>query len=386
MAHRRIISAIFVGMGFTFLATSVARAGDPAAVCAAAKRKAAAKKAYGKLKCAAKAAGKGIAVDAACVSKVEAKFQTAYAKAEAKGGCLTAGNASDVETTVDGCVAAIETALAVPGGPLPQSPCLAGKLKAAGKKLARKAGCSAKTVSKGLPVDPDCLMAAELKFAASMTKAEAKGGCVQTGDAAATETAVDQCLGDIVAAEPGPTGSTTTTATTSTSTTTTTTLPLTCDSEPAAFAGITAQHNSTRAGATPTPNPPLDPVCWNDGLGAHAETWADNCNFAHDPGLMAAGEGQNIYAAAQSMGFPPTAASDAEPAWAAEAADYDYGTNTCSSVCGHYTQIVWRSTTHFGCGITNCTTNSPFGPGFPNWTIVVCNYKPAGNVPGQQPY
>jgi pathogenesis-related protein 1 len=101
---------------------------------------------------------------------------------------------------------------------------------------------------------------------------------------------------------------------------------------------------------------------------------------------MAAGEGQNIYAAAQSMGFPPTAASDAEPAWAAEAADYDYGTNTCSGVCGHYTQIVWRSTTHFGCGITNCTTNSPFGPGFPNWTIVVCNYKPAGNVPGEQPY
>ena len=42
-------------------------------------------------------------------------------------------------------------------------------------------------------------------------------------------------------------------------------------------------------------------------------------------------------------------------AWVSEAADYDYATNTCSAVCGHYTQIVWRDTQDVGCGIKNCT-------------------------------
>jgi hypothetical protein len=162
-----------------------------------------------------------------------------------------------------------------------------------------------------------------------------------------------------------------------------------CDTEPAAFAGITAQHNSTRANATPTPNPRLANLCWNDVVAGHAQAWAGNCSFSHDPRLGTLGEGQNIYAAAVSSGFPTTAAQDAEPAWAAEAANYDYATNTCAlgQVCGHYTQIVWRSTAFLGCGIQNCTTNSPF-VGFPNpdWTFVVCNYEPPGNFVGQRPY
>ena len=121
-------------------------------------------------------------------------------------------------------------------------------------------------------------------------------------------------------------------------------------------------------------------------MSAHAQGWASNCSFSHDPALGTLGEGQNIFAEAISMGFPATAAQDAEPSWAAEAFDYDYSTNTCSTVCGHYTQIVWRSTEFFGCGIENCTVNSPFGPGFPNWTFVVCNYAPPGNFVGERPY
>jgi len=39
-----------------------------------------------------------------------------------------------------------------------------------------------------------------------------------------------------------------------------------------------------------------------------------------------------------------------------------------------------ESPSFFGCGIKNCTTGSPFGPSFPNWTLVVCNYAPPGNV------
>ena len=31
--------------------------------------------------------------------------------------------------------------------------------------------------------------------------------------------------------------------------------------------------------------------------------------------------------------------------WLAQEADYDYETNTCSSECSHYTQIIWADTT-----------------------------------------
>jgi hypothetical protein len=361
------------------LGISPAYAADPGATCAAAKRKAAGKKVDGKLKCVAKATMKGMPVDALCLSKVETKFATAFAKAEAKGGCLTSGDAGAIEASVDACVATLRGLLGVPGTP-PASPCTAGKLKAAGKKLAGKATCHAKATQKLLPVSPTCLTAAETKFNSSFAKAEMKASCVTVSDAAMVETAVDDCVAALVTALPGPT------TTSTTSSTTTTTVAPTCDSEPGAFAGVTAQHNATRASAMPTPVPALDPLCWSNAVSAHAQAWADGCDFSHDPALGTLDEGQNIYAAAQTMGFPPTAAQDAEPAWAAEAADYDYASNTCSAVCGHYTQIVWDSTSFFGCGIKNCTVNSPFGPGFPNWTIVVCNYKPPGNFIGQRPY
>jgi len=47
---------------------------------------------------------------------------------------------------------------------------------------------------------------------------------------------------------------------------------------------------------------------------------------------------------------------------------------------------VWRSTQAVGCGVKACSTGSPFGASFPNWTIVVCNYDPPGNYIGQWPY
>ncbi len=64
--------------------------------------------------------------------------------------------------------------------------------------------------------------------------------------------------------------------------------------------------------------------------------------------------------------------------WGSEKVDYDYLTNTCAAgkVCGHYTQIVWKSTTEIGCGKAVCPDNSQ---------IWVCNYKPAGNIVGQRP-
>src|SRR5262249_41662346 len=88
----------FVGDTVTALPGGATEAGQK---CAASKLDATGKKANAELKCHAKAAGGGLAVDTACLDKAEAKFTTSFAKAEAKGGCATVDDDGAVELMVD---------------------------------------------------------------------------------------------------------------------------------------------------------------------------------------------------------------------------------------------------------------------------------------------
>ena len=368
----RFVSALII-VGMVLAALPAAATKDPAAVCSASKRKAAGKKANAKLKCVAKAAAskENPPVDPTCMTKAEDKFDLAFTKADDKGGCLATSDAATIEASVDVCVGRIRTQLGIAGDPASRSLCSSSELKATGKKLFGKMNCYAKAAKKFEPVDPACLSKTETKFMTAFGKAELKADCYTAGDAATVESIVDDCVSQLVEALPLPVP-----------------VPVLCR-EPGSFAGITAQHNDTREKASPAPSPALDPMCWSHLLARHAQAWANRCDFSHDPDLGDLHEGQNIYAVASDGGFPPDPTLDAEPAWAAEAADYDYSTNTCAPApaqCGHYTQIVWRDSTFVGCGTKKCTTNSPGGPGFPNWIIVVCNYAPPGNVTGQRPY
>ena len=67
--------------------------------------------------------------------------------------------------------------------------------------------------------------------------------------------------------------------------------------------------------------------------------------------------------------------------WGGEVQWYDYTTNSCNAptgkYCGHYTQVVWASTTEVGCAMAVCPDSAQI------WT---CQYRPAGNVVGQKPY
>jgi hypothetical protein len=152
-------------------------------------------------------------------------------------------------------------------------------------------------------------------------------------------------------------------------------------------------HNAVRAGTfpgvtvSPAPAPALPALTWSASAEAVAQAWANRCTYQHNAGRGADGtpRGENIAATA------PGGRADATPSyivglWAGEWPDYAYGASTCAAgkVCGHYTQLVWRSTLRVGCGRATCTVNSPF-TGFTTWDFFVCDYEPPGNS-GGKPY
>jgi uncharacterized protein YkwD len=118
------------------------------------------------------------------------------------------------------------------------------------------------------------------------------------------------------------------------------------------------------------------PLQWDNDLAALAQTWADNCQWAHNdsrsdtfPGYI----GENI--AGGGLLLNGQTVTDL---WAAEEANYDYDNNSCSAVCGHYTQVVWAESLRMGCGYADCS-------GTAAGHFIVCNYSPGGNS-GGRPY
>jgi hypothetical protein len=136
-------------------------------------------------------------------------------------------------------------------------------------------------------------------------------------------------------------------------------------------------HNAVRSSAQPPPSPPLAPLGWSAPAATVALGWSKNCVWEHNANRGDFGE--NISAATYEL--TPDAVVTG---WADEAAGYDYASNGCSSVCGHYTQLVWRDTTSVGCAVNRCTTGSPFGSS--TWYFAVCDYSPPGNYVGEKPY
>jgi pathogenesis-related protein 1 len=132
------------------------------------------------------------------------------------------------------------------------------------------------------------------------------------------------------------------------------------------------------------------PLQWDPIAAAVAQNWASQCGFMHNPNASTQYDnmggtgslGENIAAGAPSQTVAAAVAS-----WVAEAQYYDHATNSCATgqTCGHYTQIVWSTTTAAGCAKVSCTMNSPFG-GTGTWDFSVCDFNPPGNFVGQSPY
>ncbi|SPE34461.1 Cysteine-rich secreted protein (fragment) [Candidatus Sulfopaludibacter sp. SbA3] len=126
-------------------------------------------------------------------------------------------------------------------------------------------------------------------------------------------------------------------------------------------------HNSVRGRVD------VAPLAWSAGMAARSQEWADTLlarnELVHRPNST---YGENLF---EIRGATASAAHVVN-SWAAEARNYDYRSNRCRGVCGHYTQIVWGSTREVGCAVAR-------GPGREVW---VCDYNPAGNWMGRRPY
>lgn len=210
--HRPLLLALTAVVFPVFALSGVGHARrSPGQICTGTKLKATGKAVSASVGCHARAAKQGGGIDPACPVKAAARLADAFARAEARGGCVTVGDADDIDVLLDSSVAAFVAALRPA---TTRSRCAAAKLAATGKKVKTKLGCQARAAGRG----PACLTQAEAHFAAAFAKAERRPPCLTTGDAADVEELVDDLVDDVVVALP-PAATTTTTSTTTTSTT-----------------------------------------------------------------------------------------------------------------------------------------------------------------------
>ncbi len=197
--------------------------------CSAGKVKCVVNKTKALLGCHGKAAGKGLAVDAACIQKAKDKFdggaepaKGCFEKLEAKGEkagakpnvvCPTSNDTAALEAKVDAFVADLVADLDTTIDP---NKCVAGKTKCATTKAGALLGCHAKAFGKDIGVDAACIAKAKSKFDGGATpakgcfeKLEIKGEkagakpavvCPTTDDTAAIEAKIDAFVDEVVCA------------------------------------------------------------------------------------------------------------------------------------------------------------------------------------------
>lgn len=138
---------------------------------------------------------------------------------------------------------------------------------------------------------------------------------------------------------------------------------------------LLAAHNAERARAG------VPPLRWADNLESEARVWAreliGTTRFAHDPAQH--GHGENLWTGWGGRVWTP---EEMIGEWIAKKANYRHGVFPDVSRTGdwndvsHYTQVIWRDTTHVGCAVESRGDR----------TVLACRYAPPGNIDGRRAY
>jgi hypothetical protein len=136
---------------------------------------------------------------------------------------------------------------------------------------------------------------------------------------------------------------------------------------------ILSLHNAARADVGA---PPLQ---WDPGLAVAAASYGPTLSrlgrLVHSPRNGRENQRENLWMGQQGR-FDP---EDMVAAWTAEKSQFFPGqfpnvsrTGKWSDVA-HYTQMIWKTTTHVGCAIYRDGT----------WDYLICRYSPPGNRDGK---
>ena len=131
---------------------------------------------------------------------------------------------------------------------------------------------------------------------------------------------------------------------------------------------ILREHNLFRA------KEHVPPLAWNETLAKFSQQYAETLKGPCKPVHSTSPYGENLMFGTGGITWKTTVDE-----WSNEKKSYHYGSNTCDpgKMCGHYTAVVWKSTTTVGCGRVKCNNGD---------TMIMCSYWPPGNYDGVKPY
>lgn len=148
-------------------------------------------------------------------------------------------------------------------------------------------------------------------------------------------------------------------------------------------------HNLARSTVEPSAAD-MREVEWDNAIAKISEKIVKKCVFKHSdpsertlPGYPQ-GLGENLFVGMAKYHIKPEYITQK---WDEERKYYNYQDMTClpGKMCGHYTQVVWSSTTKIGCAIAKCSSiDGTFSKIFN--LLAVCHYGPPGNWRGMKPY
>ena len=138
-------------------------------------------------------------------------------------------------------------------------------------------------------------------------------------------------------------------------------------------ARLLAAHNRERLAAG------VPPLRWDPALAAAAATYGPSLarigRLDHSPRASRPGQRENLWMGSRGAYSPEQMVGS----WAQEKRYFRPGIFPNVSTTGnwldvsHYTQMIWRGTTHVGCAV------HPAG----GWDYLICRYSPPGNVDGR---